>query len=854
MPATRKEHVGEQLPDHLIGVSGYEWAFWKTIGLRGAGFPASQVSKLSAPSAAAAADQVSKAQEGLERVKSRALEEVSGAIEALRRDNQWDDKKKRESLFKTVRLIKAGKLADEKLVLSPESREALRAAALQMEAAKKDFEEQYAASVMRTTAAICEVARSSRFREALIWQNRQALHTAINILLKKSLQGTARDSKQRQYEELIASYLQRYCLKNDTIGFFGPVGWAKFVEAGEPLVSHPGAELLATRQVYFEGWCIDALANIFGKNEAVRPWIAPLRVPFFRLEGLTLHHPLFGSPKLNPRHAAVLEACDGVRTAKEIALSLAGRPDSDFKNEAEVYAVLKILVSRGLIFWDFCIPTLAFPERILRSLLNRIGEEQTRNSVLRPLDDLENARAEIAAAAGSPDQLDLSIGNLESTFMRLTGQSSTRAAGETYAGRTLIYEDCRRNIKVEIGPEILNHLMPPLSLLLTSARWFTYQLSSLYRVKFDEIYTEMARKTGSAMVDPMNFWLEVSPLVSSDKTAIAKQVSKQFEERWSAIFSLSAGQTRRHYTTAELLPRVLEAFPAPGPGWPLACYHSPDVMIAASSVEAIQRGDYQLVLGEMHPGTNTLGASLFVNQHENPQELHMAVGLDVPVLQARPLTPKDWPKLNSRTHYSLAPPSELRLELSKNSFAIDRSKVLPISALVLVKADGELVLQTRDGRARFDALQVMGGAFNGMVLNSFRVLSARRYTPRISIDRLLVCRESWRFAADELPFAFEKNSGTRFIEARKWARERDIPRFIFTKVPVEPKPFFVDFESPIYIDLFSKSIRHTKEKADPQETIGVSEMIPSPDQLWLEDAQGNRYTSELRIVALDLLR
>jgi hypothetical protein len=30
----------------------------------------------------------------------------------------------------------------------------------------------------------------------------------------------------RRWVLVIANYLQRYCLKNDTIGFYGPVGWA----------------------------------------------------------------------------------------------------------------------------------------------------------------------------------------------------------------------------------------------------------------------------------------------------------------------------------------------------------------------------------------------------------------------------------------------------------------------------------------------------------------------------------------------------------------------------------------------------------------------------------------------------
>jgi hypothetical protein len=33
--------------------------------------------------------------------------------------------------------------------------------------------------------------------------------------------------------------------------------------------------------------------------------------------------------------------------------------------------------------------------------------------------------------------------------------------------------------------------------------------------------------------------------------------------------------------------------------------------------------------------------------------------------------------------------------------------------------------------------------------------------------------------------------------------------------------------------------------------VTVTEMLPSPDQLWLRDAQNQTYTSELRIVARD---
>ena len=59
---------------------------------------------------------------------------------------------------------------------------------------------------------------------------------------------------------------------------------------------------------------------------------------------------------------------------------------------------------------------------------------------------------------------------------------------------------------LEIGPEILRMLGEPLSLLLTSARWFTYSAATIYRRVTRDIYTELSRKSGSRIIDGVSFW------------------------------------------------------------------------------------------------------------------------------------------------------------------------------------------------------------------------------------------------------------------------------------------------------------------------------------------------------------
>src|SRR6266498_2340887 len=95
-----------------------------------------------------------------------------------------------------------------------------------------------------------EVARDPAFREAVTWQNREALASAVD-----KLAGNERGSPARRLrrEEIVASYWQRYCAKNDTIGFFGPLAWGQIADDGQRLQVRSGA-LERERAVHLEAW------------------------------------------------------------------------------------------------------------------------------------------------------------------------------------------------------------------------------------------------------------------------------------------------------------------------------------------------------------------------------------------------------------------------------------------------------------------------------------------------------------------------------------------------------------------------------------------------------------------------
>lgn len=76
---------GERLPDHLTFLpdeSVGRWALWRTVCVRGAGFPAADVLRLADPECAAAADGLAAVAEEAETLRQAALEALRGELAA----------------------------------------------------------------------------------------------------------------------------------------------------------------------------------------------------------------------------------------------------------------------------------------------------------------------------------------------------------------------------------------------------------------------------------------------------------------------------------------------------------------------------------------------------------------------------------------------------------------------------------------------------------------------------------------------------------------------------------------------------------------------------------------------------
>jgi hypothetical protein len=841
------EVLGSQTPSHLMKLPPAQWALWRWFCLRGAGFPFSMVERMAAPACAEATDALLSAEDEAEDRRQAFAMAIRKQMDIA------EDSQKRRKLADLLTALNKGKNVDPQDPILELNGIQFRAACDRREQAHARFERDYESALDELSEKIRQAASRREFREAMLLQNPNAARVSF-MGLQGHQPGGKRPKKERQRQDLIANYLQRYCTKNDSIGFFGPVGWGRFVDE-QNLSVKPGPSLVADGNIYFEHWVINALAEKLEKDPRMRPWMVPRLCPEVCLKETELMLADGTVMALSLREKAALTLCDGRRTARQLALEFTSALPNEEHTEEGLFRTLDDLVAREMITWTLEVPVVLHPEQILRNLLERIKDEHLLAEMLEPLNRLEEARHDVLRSLGDPDLLDSALARLDTVFTGVTDKPPTRHEGWNYSGRTILYQDCRRDLEIEVGAAVMERIGPPLSLLLASARWFTYESAKLYRLALERAYEEMAANTACKTIEMTSFWLKVRQIFADPKHLLFPRLLPEFQQRWEQVLRISSDDRQIQYTSASLQGRVEELFSAPRPGWPHARFHSPDVMISAASADHIRRGEYQFVLGEIHLGSNTVRPSWAMSQHPRPEEMFAAINHDLPQDQVLMVRPTSYNRYSPRGRLVLTPENSYLVEIKKDSLSWRApSQTLPISAFVLEPGPAGLIVRTKNGALKLDMLDFFSEILSGESVNYMSPIAPRPHVPRLTIDQLVIQRESWSFAASDLVFATGKDQNERFLSARRWQKKHNMPRLVFVRVPVELKPFYVDFDSPIYVENLAKMVKRTlAEKSLRREgAVKVVEMLPSSKQLWLPDAQGNKYTCEFRIVALDM--
>ena len=722
-------------------------------------------------------------------------------------------------------------------------------AADQSSADQTRFDQAYEAAVDRLAQAVWEIAGDPLFREALTWQNPSLIGTALDPLRAYGPTGR-RNASRRQKETVITQYWSRYCGKNDTIGFFGPVCWITVGDDVKGIESRPGKALLRSRHVFLERWTLVAFADHLAADPTVRRQLPVRVVPTItlRTDGRTLRHPSRGDLALTKAEASVIVHCDGTGAAA-LARAVVADPESGLRREDDVYLTLASLADRELVQWGIDIPMNLSGETALLNAIQAIEDQAIRERVGADYDRLMTARDAVVAATGDADALNRAMSELAETFTSLTGHEAHHSDGKMYAGRTVCWEDTVRDLEVSVGQNVLDALAGPLELLFVAARWLSNAIADAYLAEFRAIYDELAEERGSVEVPYTELSFLAQGLFFGAGERPVDAVTDDFTRRWADLLGLDDDVREVRYRSSDLRGPVSEVFAAERPAWKAARFHSPDLHIIGTD-EQIRSGEFTAVIGELHAAWNALESICFCQRHPDYQSLLDNMAKDLPGGRILPLMPESWPRLTSRTSAGLEGPDDLHLAFVKAPGG-DLARLLPSTSLTVFPADdGGLLVRSEDGR-HWPLVELFGSLLATHAVDAFKLLGAFRHSPRVWIDNVVVARETWRTSVADLEFATVKDERDRYLAVRRWRAALGLPDRVFVRVATEIKPIYVDLTSPLHIRVLTMMIRSGLRNGGPDTAVTISEMAPTPEEAWVPDADGNVYASELRLLAVD---
>jgi hypothetical protein len=274
--------------------------------------------------------------------------------------------------------------------------------------------------------------------------------------------------------------------------------------------------------------------------------------------------------------------------------------------------------------------------------------------------------------------------------------------------------------------------------------------------------------------------------------------------------------------------------------------------IAARSPEEIAAGRYRIVLNGL------FGAGIALARFAH---LHGGSGAENPVAQEvlrswRPLA-REGAVLAEVTynHLGRSANAGLRPSLFRHEIELPGEKAAPGTEVIPLR---EMTVRWDSGTGRFvlrweprglEVVPVISSGVSPEGFVSFLVEIGRQglqrlawfpgfdlpgiaHWPRFTSGRLVLFRRRWALALGKPP---DEGAGF-FAEVARWRRRHDIPRHVFVHTAADPKPFYADLESPLFVDLVRRAI-------SGETTLHVVEMLPGPDEMWVRDGRG-RYAAE----------
>jgi hypothetical protein len=774
------------------------WTLFPHFILRATGFPWELLERLRCPRAGELARRCRQAEEAL-----RSLREHAPRI--------------RHPSRAVLAALKAGRPVPLEHVEEPALFEDWNRRATELQQAREQLERAFEEELQAIRAALRELSEDPRLREAVASSS-----PPVYGDLEKG-RWSARLERQ------LASYVQRLCAKNETMSFFGPINYGRMDPAGPDgiALAWSGPLVLKARRTHVASWLVKGISEAITFDPELVPWLVLRKKSFadppLPKEGGSL------SAETAELLGRLVRAVDGARRLSLLAEEL-GCPLE------QVAKVARLGCSKHLLTHQLELPSASpqpllelierlsgFPGPVARSHLEGLSEILARMeryggaAATAKVRLNEELRSFIAQRWGVRSPLE---GRQEQGSAGAEGppQAKQHTHAHFYVDRLPMREECGGDLRVTVGgaraAELARRLEGPLELLGRAAE------STRRRAR-----EQVARLLGSRSVP---FWKVVAAF--SDRPIPYDDSLSE----WIAG-AIADPRARRYQVEVPRLPA-----PPASEGLPLIC--SVDLLIGARDVEAWGRGEYEVVMGDIHDTALVWGWALQFHDARQRVEAEM--------IQALGQLPRSLPVvtvLASRRTGLL--PAELPGPVIELGGVSTRPSAwrLPFDDLLVVSDGQSAHLWSQSLRSE---VCLYNGELESLVHTAFALPRIRpprvdlgAHTPRVELDGIILQREQWKLSQEQVGALLScKDDRERLRCATALWDELGLPEAVFAKLPGERKPVLVDPCSPYVLRSFLNLLEHRGGAV-------VSEMVPAPSQLWLKAPTG-RHTAELRCTFL----
>ncbi len=709
------------------------------------------------------------------------------------------------------------------------------------------------------------LAKETRFQEALFQLNPRFLDRIRQYL--PIWETCARNKDMRRDETTMISYLSRLVGKTSVAGPFGPTLQGVFCpEMPSPINLRWKAKRDHTwgidrREVFFSHWCAQTLADKMREEITEIAYFLPVRFnPAVNYSKGTLatmsedlnstFAPKYSRIGLLPMTRQLLDHVDGEKSISELANNANLQSELGTSNlSLEIQDLIK---ERFLINGFDIPPGTIYPIQYLSALLNRTRAQSPKighwQKTLLRFEELRSTYEQ--AELNQRGEL---LKELESLFVGQAGQSAQRGAGQYYADRFLVFEDCRKACEpLQFGESICKEVFESLSfaLELLTPFWLTRILPIMVRTKL-----WLRELNANANQEGYSFLSNLARIISLRLNPKMQELTEEVQENNEAyeylVELIELTKMARNLLTfkqkksAEFVldlknPSIVQFRKRLGKLLAKGQLHLPVyasgslLQIAAPNVEAIQTGSFLVILDSLMFGSN-LHFSLIghlttdrSNQMAQSEDiLRKLLGSSTETRLAEFVSSSIQ---NSKFVNWLSP--GIDIEFLGTSFK-ERSGVASITNIKPSPTNSEKLECELDGkRTPIDFSFPPGLRLRRkLVYDHFE-----GHYPRIKIGKSIIQRENWKFKASQWSPAKRKNQDSflDFLDVLRKQRASRIPNMVFVEPSDTKKNILIDFKNLFLVEVFVGMTRQNQ-------ALRISEMLPKEDEFWFSEPQSNEH-------------